>query len=139
MIAYVGNESDCSHGLAISLIDFQGGQKVWSKALSVCTYNDAVPGGTWRLPSVKDWKYMIIGCGSGESYDVSSPDYIGLMNKLTDVGGSFMMTFDSVHYWSSTVYHPGVTAYTVSFREGKAIFGNALLDAERNIRACLAF
>lgn len=45
-----------------------------------------------------------------------------------------------VSYWSSTEYHPGYSAYTVSFSNGKACFGNANLnDAERNIRACLAF
>ena len=60
------------------------------------------------------------------------------MNKLTDVGGSFMMI--QVSYWSSTEYHSGYSAYTVSFSNGKACFGNANLnDAERNIRACLAF
>ena len=43
-----------------------------------------------------------------------------------------------VSYWSSTEYHPGYSAYTVSFSNGKACFGNANLnDAERNIRACL--
>ena len=27
-----------------------------------------VTGGTWRLPTIKDWQYMFIGCGASDSY-----------------------------------------------------------------------
>lgn len=64
MIAYVGNASNCSHGLAIAMSDVSGYN--WSGAITACSDKNttaAVTGGTWRLPSIVDWQNMLIGCG----------------------------------------------------------------------------
>ena len=59
MIGYVGNESDCTHGVAVALDDENGKAKMeLSAATTACAGKDAVPDGTWRLPSRKDWQYL---------------------------------------------------------------------------------
>ena len=86
MIAYVGTASDCTHGLAIALAD-ESGTKNYGAAGTACNSKEAVTGGTWRLPSIKDWQYMFIGCGASGSYsDNPSPmSYSGLASKLIRV------------------------------------------------------
>ena len=95
MIGYVGTDSDCTHGLAVALDDQEGKRKMdLSTATASCAGNDAVPGGTWRLPSRKDWQYLFIGCGSSWTYTESpsgSIDCSGLQTALNDVGGTLML------------------------------------------------
>ena len=94
MIGYVGTESDCTHGLAVALNDESGKTKMdLSAATAACAGKEAVPGGTWRLPSRKDWQYLFIGCGSSWTYTESpsgSIDCSGLQTALNDVGGTLM-------------------------------------------------
>ena len=71
MIAYLGNGSDCTNGLAIQL-DASPENKSWSDAKTYASGLDAVPGGTWRLPSKADWQNMFVGCA--KSGDAISPD-----------------------------------------------------------------
>ena len=105
MLAYVGNESNCAHGLAIALWDAGNGD--WEKAVSGAeTWNNdySVAGGTWRLPSTDDWQYMFIGCGGTTPYISKltqgvKVDAQGLINKLTAAGYSAPSTNC---YWSST-------------------------------------
>lgn len=91
MIGYVGNESDCTHGVAVALDDENGKAKMeLSAATAACAAKDAVPGGTWRLPSRKDWQYLFIGCGSSWTYTDSpsgSIDCSGLQSALDAAGG----------------------------------------------------
>ena len=91
MIGYVGDESDCTHGIAVALDDENGKAKMeLSAATAACAAKDAVPGGTWRLPSRKDWQYLFIGCGSSWTYTDSpsgSIDCSGLQSALNAAGG----------------------------------------------------
>lgn len=94
MIGYVGDESDCTHGVAVALDDENGKAKMeLSAATAACAAKDAVPDGTWRLPSRKDWQYLFIGCGSTWTYTDSpsgSIDCSGLQSALDRVGGTLM-------------------------------------------------
>ncbi len=94
MIGYVGDESDCTHGVAVALDDENGKAKMeLSAATAACAAKDAVPDGTWRLPSRKDWQYLFIGCGSSWTYTDSpsgSIDCSGLQSALDNAGGILM-------------------------------------------------
>ena len=94
MIGYVGDESDCTHGVAVALDDENGRAKMeLSAATAACAAKDAVPNGTWRLPSRKDWQYLFIGCGSSWTYTDSpsgSIDCSGLQSALDAAGGVLM-------------------------------------------------
>ena len=91
MIGYVGNESDCTHGVAVALDDESNRTKMdLSTATAACAGKTAVQGGTWRLPSRKDWQYLFIGCGSSWTYTDSpsgSIDCKGLQTALNNAGG----------------------------------------------------
>ena len=91
MIGYVGDESDCTHGVAVALDDENGKAKMeLSAATTACAGKTAVQGGTWRLPSRKDWQYLFIGCGSSWTYTDSpsgSIDCSGLQSALKNAGG----------------------------------------------------
>lgn len=91
MIGYVGTESDCTHGIAVALDDESNRTKMeLDAATAACAGKDAVTGGTWRLPSRKDWQYLFIGCGSSWTYTDSpsgSIDCSGLQSALYNAGG----------------------------------------------------
>ncbi len=109
MVAYVGNGSDCDHGLAIALKDENNGEKMvnWNTVVSTCSgKTPTVTGGTWRLPSIKDWQNILIGCGTSATV-IDYPDhetdrsYSGLAAKLSAAGGdAFLNPRD---YWASTI------------------------------------
>ena len=138
MIAYVGSASDCTHGLAIALAD-ESGTKTWSAAGTACSGKTAVTGGTWRLPSIKDWQYMFIGCGASGSYSdfPGTMSYSELDTKLTTANGTALQT---VSYWSSTESSPGEDAWSLYFSGGSASFFDGDYEGGAYpIRACLAF
>jgi hypothetical protein len=141
MIAYVGNGSDCTNGLAIQL-NANPEKKNWNDAKTYASGLTAVPGGTWRLPSEKDWQYMFIGCGSSGSYSTPThameKSYSGLASKLTTAQGAALQT--PVEYWSSSEYEPGSSAWLVLFDGSSAKFGYGFeLIVVCQVRACLAF
>ena len=138
MIAYVGSASDCTHGLAIALAD-ESGTKTWSAAGAACSGKTAVTGGTWRLPSIKDWQYMFIGCGASGSYSgfPGTMSYSELDTKLTTANGTALQT---ASYWSSTESSPGEDAWSLYFSGGSASFFDGDYEGGAYpIRACLAF
>ena len=138
MIAYVGSASDCTHGLAIALAD-ESGTKTWSEAGAACSGKTAVTGGTWRLPSIKDWQYMFIGCGASGSYSdsPSTMSYSELATKLTTANGTALQT---VSYWSSTESSPGEDAWSLYFGGSSASFFSGDYEGGAYpIRSCLAF
>ena len=138
MIAYVGSASDCTHGLAIALAD-ESGTKTWSAAGAACSGKTAVTGGTWRLPSIKDWQYMFIGCGASGSYSdsPSTMSYSELATKLTTANGTALQT---VSYWSSTESSPGEDAWSLYFGGSSASFFSGDYEGDAYpIRACLVF
>ena len=143
MIAYVGTESDCAHGLAIALAD-ESGTKKYEAAGTACIGKIAVIGGTWRLPSIKDWQYMFIGCGASGSYsDNPSPmSYSGLTSKLTTVQGDALQGDASQvgGYWSSTESTVFATHALVVVLDGSnANFYAESKDTLCQVRACLVF
>ena len=138
MIAYVGTASDCVHGLAIALAD-ESDKKKYGDAGTACSGKEAVTGGTWRLPSIKDWQYMFIGCGASESYSDNpiQMSYSGLASKLTTAQGDALPV--NVDYWSSTkVKAKSEYAWTVRFGD-YASFDDAWEGFGYQVRACLAF
>ena len=153
MIAYVGTASDCAHGLAIALEDVSNEQLTWDNSgsnndsktaaewCSAWNTSKAVTGGTWRLPSEKDWQYMFIGCGSSESYSAPtygppmSKSYSGLASKLTTAQGAALQY---ELYLSSTEDNSN-GIWGVVFDGSNAIFPmDTKFDVHR-VRACLAF
>ena len=139
MIAYV---SGIGQGLAIALAD-ESGSMGWSTAKSTCEGKTAVTGGTWRLPSAKDWQYMFIGCGSGESYSDPTEEmkrsYSGLASKLTTAGGTALQVGEDYNYWSSSEYDISEFAWSLRFVGNDAIFLFGRKDLNAFVRACLAF
>jgi hypothetical protein len=115
----------------------------WSTAKSTCEGKTAVTGGTWRLPSAKDWQYMFIGCGSGESYSDPSEEmkrsYSGLASKLTTAGGTALQVGEDYNYWSSSEYDISEYAWSLRFDGNDAIFLFGRKDLNAFVRACLAF
>ena len=107
--------------------------------------NHPVTGGTWRLPSTEDFKYMFEGCGgtpfaaatnTGESYN-----YGTLQSLITAVGGK-KVTEGDYGYWSST--DSGTNAYAFFFynidKESKGQFWAMYKSSYwYYYRACLAF
>ena len=149
MIAYVGTESNCSHGLAIALENVGNGNS-WDNsnnnnggktAAELCdawNTSKAVTGGTWRLPSIIDWQNIIIGCGTSGTA-VANPintymEHEGLLKKLSAAGGITLTSF----YWSSTEVNAN-NAMDLSFNTYNASFSYASKFGQCNVRACLAF
>ncbi len=140
MIAYVGNASDCTYGLAIALEDVSNSGYKWADAPGAVTNwatGKAVSGGTWRLPSIKDWQYMFIGCGASGSYsdNPSSMSYSGLESMLNMAQGTALGSY----YWSATEYTSNTSAWDPHFDKSIAYFYSASKNNEYNVRACLAF
>lgn len=101
MIVYVGSLSNCAHGLAIALADEQGAM-TQGAASDAASQKAPVAGKSWRLPTLKDWQYMLIGCGNGAS-DSSSPgeeDCSALCSKLATMGTA--INNDGSRYWTSS-------------------------------------
>lgn len=105
MLAYVGNESDCAHGLAIALEDAGNGDWETAVAGAEAWGNEhPVAGGTWRLPSTDDWQYMFIGCGGTTPYISKltqgvKVDAQGFVDMLTAAG---YPAPTNNYYWTST-------------------------------------
>ena len=102
MIAYVGNGSDCTNGLAIQL-NSSPVEKDRSEAGTYATGLTAVPGGTWRLPSEADWQNMFLGCaksGDASSASQNMNPISGFKEKIAATG----ITWKSNIYWSSLDY-----------------------------------
>lgn len=135
MVAYVGTASNYTHGLAIALADESTDMNQSSAITAASTTkntNTAVANATWRLPTLVDWQYILIGCGNGATYS-STPGTVGigtLNAKLASVGNILQNTY----YWSSIdTYSPYFSGNNVNL----AFTGDAQLS--HNVRACLAF
>jgi len=137
MIAYVGNESDCTHGLAIALND-ESGEMLQSDASSAAVRHTAITDCTWRLPSLKDWQYMLIGCNNGASYIATpgNPEEVNigtLDSKLISAGGA-SSKFVQGNYWASDDNCcPNIDSPNVNLSQ------TASSDERCRARACLAF
>ena len=140
MIAYVGTASECTTGLAIALEDVSSSTYTWGDAAGAVTTwasgKTAPTTGSWRLPSIKDWQYILIGCGASGSYS-ENPDelsYNGLASKLSTAKGNALQ---QELYWSSTEDALGIGAWFVYFYN-VASFNHGSGD-ECCVRPVLAF
>ena len=141
MIAYVGAVAGvCEHGLAISLTDIQDYNMTYSQAVGeygIPSWAAAHPltGATWRLPSFKDWQYMLWG------YYVEAPEVTDISSfniKLSDAGGSKLADGSDMSFWSST--EDGDNAKCLYYDGSKwSSFQDKAKDEFWRVRACLAF
>ena len=116
VIEYIGNESDCAHGLAIALAD-EASIMTFSGAATAASNHTAVPGGEWRVPSKSDWEHMAA--------------YLTAHHQgLTD--GS---------YWTSTVKDSDYAYRAIVSGEGNSIVATQTNNKMEslNVRAVLAF
>ncbi len=145
MVAYVGNGSNCTHGLAIALEDLTDptDSYTYSNAVTACSeYMSAtpVPGGTWRLPTKDDWLNMFNACAvTGDTTsDIGNIENQGFRDKLYATGASHDMTNDN-KYWTGTSIDEDY-AYYVNFSSSKtSAIQFTYRTNEFNARACLAF
>ena len=132
MIAYVGSDTyDATYknGLAIALAD--EAKSNWSTAMSTCEGKTAITGAKWCLPSQDQWKQMFKANGGNDA------SYTGLNTTITTAGGTTLQ--ESVYYWSSSEFNPGVAAYGVFLYNGGASCDSAVDSNDFHVRACLAF
>lgn len=145
MIAYVGNASDCTKGLAIALEN--AGSSTFSQTGSAVTaFADTrgVTGGTWRVPTIMDWQYILIGCGDATEYNSSiAPNtnfgsFSGLSSKLSTAKGTALT---GQELWASDSYS-GNQGWYVWFctEDGNTKFGvTVYINDSKPVRAVLAF
>jgi hypothetical protein len=123
MIAYLGNVSDCSHGLAIALNDASMERLVWSDAstaVSEWSSTYSVKDATWRLPTIQDLQVM-------------GGDDNRLPQLITTSGGQRVL-FN--YYWTSTENENGTAGFYL-FYNSSFQFGNK--THLYGVRAVLAF
>ena len=116
VIEYIGNESNCAHGLAIALAD-EASIMTFSGAATAASNHTAVPGGEWRVPSKSDWEHMAA--------------YLTAHHQgLTD--GS---------YWTSTVKDSDYAYRAIVSGSGNSIVATQTNNKMEslNVRAVLAF
>ena len=139
MIAYVGDASDCSHGLAIAFSDESGDKSFGNAGEAASQKNTALPvvGGTWRIPSKSDWQNMFIACRKEDDASEPAPDMkiAGFQEKINSVGTGFAK---GTTYWTST---DSPSAFCVYFSDTtQASFqGNHEKMSDYKARAVLAF
>ncbi len=139
MVAYVYKDnSDVVHSLAIALEDESGEMNQSNASTAASGRNSSsskyyIAGGTWRLPSLADWKNMFIGCGNGASSNATKVNYTCFNAKLTTVGTALKNNY----YWSSSAgYHVlSFDGTEVDMSETDALGGLAL----HYVRACFEF
>lgn len=140
MIAYVGKVDDvCDHGLAISLTDAYGYNATFAEA----TGNAIIPswalyhgvnGCTWRLPSEKEWQYMLWGnyLANRDASDISD-----FMSKLSLAGGAALA--QDAYFWTSTEVDTD-NAKAIYQDNGSCASINSTPKTEYwHVRACLSF
>lgn len=122
-------------------------QFIWSVASAkAATHTPAVSGTTWKLPSIDDWRDMLVGCGAIKEYDNDNElTYAEINAKLSAAGGSILSesfqyenNWYGGEYWSATV--DGDYASYVQFKEDVAYLGYSQYSGEyKNARACFSF
>ena len=132
VIAYVGALSDCTHGLAISLSDILPYQMNYTQAtgeygIPAWAAAHPIAGATWRLPSEKDWQYMLWG----DHFD--DPNVTNISTSAI----STVLENDS-YYWTSTEVGTD-NAKTVYYKDTYAGIQNLAKTEYFHVRACLVF
>ena len=117
VIEYIGNESDCAHGLAIALEDESSAMTFSDAAATAASSHTAVPGGEWRIPSKSDWQNMAA---------YLTAHHQGLIDG---------------YYWTSTVKDSENAYCAIVSGSGNTIDATQTNDKndKLNVRAVLAF
>ena len=130
MIAYIGSDSNCAHGLAISVRQDLS-RYSWKGAWELTeSFSPAGMGGVWRLPSKDDWYHMINDSGW----------HYGTLNSLLSNCQADTLIEGADFYWTST--EVGTTqARTIQFNDGYASVSDQGYDKVYNfcVRLVLAF
>jgi hypothetical protein len=142
MIAYLGNESDCTNGLAIELSSSLESKK-WddNEAKNYAESLTAVPGGTWRLPSKADWQNMFLACrkdGDASSATDDMNPIAGFKEKIAATGISWI----SGLYWTASASGSKAWYLSVDLRDDvppHAGFRESNTSGRLLVRGCLAF
>ncbi|MBO7591426.1 MAG: hypothetical protein J6T05_07520 [Prevotella sp.] len=102
MIAYIGNASECAHGLAIALSD-DTSASFTTAGTNAANHTPTAPilGGTWRIPSKTDWENMFLACRKDGDASSAASDMTnaGFREKLTACSAN-VTTYEK--YWTST-------------------------------------
>ena len=139
MIAYIGNASDCAHGLAIALTDDT--DATFTTAGENAANHTPTPTGlvgcTWRLPSKTDWENMFTECAKSGDGNTSGSDWTiaGFIEKLNACGGNLAT---GNNYWTSTTSSGG-NGYCISIGETSASIQSTDKTNTFKARAVLAF
>ena len=154
MIAYVNEKT--GEGLAIALED-ETGTYLWNSAKSAAAAHEPlVAGGTWRLPSVEDFEYMMRGCAgyfnyySGVGYgggEKTAYYFKNLIEKMEAAGCTTMQYNPSSFYFTRSIYEANYQQFVATlfvFENGiyhtpDGQFSHESGSYPRPIRACLAF
>lgn len=136
IIAYVGSvDGVCAHGLAISLTDIDEDQLNYSQAMgaygiSAWSASHPIVGGSWRIPTEKDWQYMMWG------YYVADPAATDISAFQTLLGTSCLVV--NGYYWTGSEVDDD-NAKAVLYDGTYAGFTNEAKTMYSHVRACLAF
>ena len=140
MIAYLGNGSECNHGLAIQLKATPASMS-WSDACNYSSYPSITDSpGTWRLPSKADWQNMFVGCAKdGDDSDASDNSLNPIAGFKEKIDATGIYWFSNT-YWSSTDSGSNPWHVTVILSGGNAYadFGDAPSNTYY-VLGCLAF
>lgn len=140
MIAYIGNASDCAHGLAIALSD-DTSASFTTAGTNAANHTPTAPilGGTWRIPSKTDWENMFTACAiEGDGYNSFDENWkiAGFRKKLTACGGNLTT---GNYYWTSTTSSVG-NGYCISIGgDTSASIQSTSKSSTLKARAVLAF
>ena len=99
MIAYVGNSSNCAHGLAIQLSN--GGETSFTGAQTAAGKINAISGYKWRIPTREDWQNMFLACRISSDTSTAAQDMTvkGFRTKLAAIEAGIGM---GTTLWTST-------------------------------------
>ena len=135
IITYIGNKSNCQHGLAIQLTNSSDAS--FTGAQTAASTLAAVPGCSWRIPTIEDWQYMFIGCAaSGDTTTKETSMQVnGFISTITNIPNGTSL-------WTSST--SGSLGYKVYFSKDSgnnnwAGFNNENKDQTLAYRAVLAF
>lgn len=137
MIVYVDEINKT--GLAIALED-NPAQSDWNDAQTAINGFTPVNHGTWKMPTIDEWKQILTGCGDSESqYNTWTHSEIDA--KLTAAEGSALT---GTGYWSDDVVTYSEIDYIdmIDVINGNFVFNSTVTQPDypnNSTRACLAF
>ena len=139
MVAY--KSETAGESLAIQLNDSPASMS-WSDACNYSSYPSITGNpGTWRLPSMADWKNMFVGCA--KSGDAGAGDTMDPIAGFKEKIGATGITWQSdAPYWSSTGSESGAWFVSVYLDGGNAVayfYYEDDASFQYSVLGCLAF